>query len=78
MSVDIGAEASINHITGETKVSGNFKYQFGKPLILAPCEHLVETKGGGKIFDRKKIWKTITHGQPNGYSRVETHCEKLE
>jgi hypothetical protein len=78
MSFEANAEVGINEITGETKIGGGFKYQFGQPLILRECDHLVKHKGGGRILNRKDIWEITTHGRRNGKIETKHKCFKLE
>ncbi|MDN5847893.1 MAG: hypothetical protein L0H53_16660 [Candidatus Nitrosocosmicus sp.] len=78
MSIEANAEVSLNEITGETKVDGGFKYQFGQPLIIKECEHLVQRKGGGRIFNRREIWEITTHGRMNGRIETKHKCFRLE
>lgn len=71
-------DLGINPETGEVKTGAGYKHNFSAPLILEPCQHLVQSRGGGRMFDRREIWFVMIHGDANGKQNVTKSCNEFK
>jgi hypothetical protein len=69
------AASIVRGFTESKEKGGKYETQFSAPLILKPCEHLLD-KNKKRLGN--EIWYLIVHGKSGGTSEVTKHCEKLE
>lgn len=66
--IDIGIKI------GDTTIGGKYVTQFRQPLIIKPCDIIVDKEKSGI---RGEIWYITVHGKENGSCETTKKCQKL-